>query len=174
MAQVLIDLYRGLVSAVYSNGLEDLHVRILDSDDKYEPDHASLFAACQYAVEHGGLIDHMYKSETEERIMDEPLARIPETLQLIAEDNQAASEEGRSVQQLDAAFAGGFLQAIADLNGFLRKLAESDPGEGRAAYQILHQFIDRQYGRYYDFCEDLNDSDRYIGGADRSAKTETD
>ena len=167
MAQVIIERYRGLVSSVYSDSLEELHVRVIDSDDVNDSEHAHLFAACRYAAERGGFIDNMDVPNDDAHVMEFPLTRPKETTQLIAEDNLVADGDGQFTQQMDAAFAGGFLQAVGDLNDFLRKQAESEPEKAGVAYQLLHRYIDRQFGRYFDLCEDINDPNRYTKATDQ-------
>lgn len=157
MAQVIVEVYRGIVDGLHSNSIEDLHVRVFDSDDKNDPDRNHLYAAYNYAINHGGMVDHMDRaSEDERHLMEEPLIRPSEALSLIPEDNQSPIQDGGDRQRLDAAFAAGYLQAVGELNVFLQTQAARRADRSHEVYQFLARFIDRQYGRYFDFCEDIN------------------
>lgn len=157
MAILIVDVYRGLVDGVYTSALEPLDVRVYDSDDKHDPERAHLYAACHYAVEHGGLKNCMYDgNKTYSGKEFRALARLPETLSLITAENRLPEQDGGVEQQLDAAFAAGYLAAVSELNQTLCDLLERDKGAAQAAYQTLQRYMDRQYERFFDFCEKLN------------------
>lgn len=162
MAQVIVEVYRGIIDGLHSNSMEDLHVRIFDSDDQNDPERGHLFAACDYAINHGGLTDHMNQPESEGvHLLEEPLICTPDVLRLITEDNQMCADAGGNKQQQAAAFAAGYLQAIGELNAFLRVQTTQNSEQGHNVFRILSRFIDRQYGRFFDFCEDINTPSRY-------------
>lgn len=157
MAILIVDVYRGLVDGVYTSALEPLDVRVYDSDDKHDPERAHLYAACHYAVEHGGLKNCMFNGDKPYSGKEFPaLARLPETFSLIAEENWLLEKDGGAEQQMDAAFAAGYLAAVSELNQTLCDLLERDKGAAQAAYQTLQRYMDRQYERFFDFCEKLN------------------
>lgn len=84
------------------------------------------------------------------------LARLPETLSLITAENRLPEQDGGVEQQLDAAFAAGYLAAASELNQTLCDLLESDKASAQTAYQTLQRYMDCQYERFFDFCEKLN------------------
>ncbi len=157
MAHLIIEVYRGLVEGAYTSALEPLDVHIFDSDDEHDPEHAHLYAACRYAVEHGNLkncLDDVGACNTGNEFP--ALSRPPEALSLIAEENWLPEQDGGTEQQLDAAFAAGYLAAASEMNQTLRDLLESDRGAAQAAYQTLQRYLDRHYKRFFDLCEELN------------------
>ena len=157
MAHLIIEVYRGLVEGIYTSALEPLDVHIFDSDDEHDPEHAHLYAACRYAVEHGNLKNSMDDVGAHHPGKEFPdLSRPPKALSLIAEENWLPEQDGGTEQQLDAAFAAGYLAAASEMNQALRDLLNRDRSAAQAAYLTLQRYLDRLYERFFDLCEKLN------------------
>lgn len=169
MATLIIEMSGGLVNEIYSTLREPLNIQIYDLDDRSDPEHAHLYAACTYAQQFGGLKPHFGRaSDHSERIWGS-LERRPESAALVSDLCRAASPEMLREQELDAAFLAGYLEAMGECKEFLDFLIM----EKRISPEIRHQMtliFDRQLEKYFEFAERLNTPEQYDGdGNEKSA-----
>lgn len=155
MATIIIDHNGGLINEFYSNLPEQVTIKDFVPDDEYD-DHAPSFAACSYAAEFGGLTAHFSAAPDKCPQLWKPLHRRPEALQLIADGYQALEEPARNEQALDAAFAAGYLEAVADLNTYISGLVQHDGIGPWQIHRILQQLQDQQLKKFFDFCQEIN------------------
>lgn len=160
MASIIIELSGGLVNEIYSNLTEPLNVQVYDLEDVSDPEHAYLYAACDYARRFGGLKPHFGRNIND---LDRPwssLERDPESATLVSELCRASSPEGIRNQELDAAFLAGYLESLGEYKVFMDFLLE----EKRVSPEVRHQMVqvfDRQLEKYYAFAELINTAERY-------------
>ena len=161
MAFLLVNLFRGIFEDIYTNSQDSFDVYVMDEDDRHNSDYSSYYAAYDYLARYGGLqkmgeggnpgtdpTDRSY-------IFRIPLARRPEAMGLIDKYHQAEGDAAFQ-QQLDAAFADGYLQCISEISQALN-LRQETHEDVSAAKKFLIPITTAQYERFVDFVERLND-----------------
>ena len=155
MATIIIDHDGGLLNEVYTNLPEPLQIKDFVSDDQYDSEHAGQYAACSYAAKHAALAAHFSGQTDPGPRLWTRLERRPDALNLIAEIFRSP-EDGTAVEQaLDSVFAAGYMEAVGDLNAFIRDEVYID-GEHREARRILRGLSDRMLEKFFEFCSQLN------------------
>lgn len=160
MALLLVNIDRGLFGRVYTNSQEPFDVYVVDEDDKNDLNHAGDYAAYEYLVRHGGLKrfreGYNESDSPDTYIFEHPLKRHPDVTDLIAEVFRAKEPDTALQQQLDAAFAAGYLQCVAELNRSLR-LEQKSRENISMINQFLTPILTTQYERFLKLVESLND-----------------
>lgn len=172
MAILLVDTYGSLFDSVYTNSLEPFVVHVTDSEDEHDPEHLAHYAACDYLARYGGL--HRYDDGAPAEIIRtfifrDPLERNSKALSLIAKEHKLSDDAGGAEQQLDAAFAAGYLECLSELSRSLQ--LKEDVGENIDVLRgILQPITTQQYERFLKFAESINDPERYSLREDEVAK----
>lgn len=163
MAILLVDSYGSIFDSVYTNCTEPLTVHITDSEDEHDPEHAGHYAACNFLAQYGGLrrYDDGAPSETVQTdIFRRPLERGSKALSLIAKEFQLPDDDSGAEQRMDAAFAAGYLECLSERSRSLQ-LKQDVNGNINALRNFLQPITSRQYERFLEFAESVNNPERY-------------
>ena len=162
MATLIIEMDGGLVNEVYSTLMEPLNIQVYDTDDKYDPEHAYLYAASTYALQFGGMKPQFRRGhDCSDRIWGS-LERRPESTALVSDLRRAASQAGIQAQAQDAAFLAGYLEALGECKEFIDCLSAEKRISVESRQQI-DRLLDRQMEKYFTFAEQVNTPERYDG-----------
>lgn len=160
MATLIIEMSGGLVNELYSTIGEPLNIQIYDLDDRNDPEHVHLFAACSYAQQFGGLTPHFGRAKDHSDRVWASLERRPESDILLSDLCRASTPEGQRQQELDAALLAGYLESLGECKEFLDSLIV----EKRVSPEVRRQMvrlIDRQLEKYFCFAEQINTPNGY-------------
>ena len=160
MAFLLVNLFRGIFEDIYTNSQDSFDVHVMDEDDRHDSDYSSYYAAYDYLIRYGSLQKMQAGgnpgTDPTDRscIFQKPLARRPEAMELIDKYHQADGDA--ALQQLDAAFAAGYLECISEISQSLN-LRQETHEDVSAAKKFLIPITTAQYERFVNFVESLND-----------------
>lgn len=163
MKKMIIEIEDGIVSGVYTSLPEDIEILIKDSDDKHDEDRVQDYYMLQQLIDRGCIEDTLYQEMNPEEEPSLPSKLNPNVFLLIKEANTAKTEDGKRMQQLNAAFIDGYLTAHAEITRFIWKMHRSKDKEiqntVRVLSEILEPLILKQNDHYFKLCEFVNRSE---------------
>lgn len=181
MRKLIIELCRGILSAVYSDSVEPLDIQVIDDEDRHDEERAANYHQIQRLIEHGCLID-IYndpvipdgKPNDDSNRENNPLRLSPNAFLLVPEPWEAKTENGRLLQKLDTAFIDGLLNAWGRFERFILSLNRSQFPEEREVGATLLRYLEpvrRQMNVDYDaFCKRILESETYDRAVEESEK----
>ncbi len=163
MKKMIIEIEGGVVSGVYTSLPEDIEILIKDSDDKHDDDRVQDYYMLQQLIDRGCIEDTLYQEMNPEEEPSISAMLNPNVFLIIKDANTAKTEEGKHMQQLNAAFIDGYLTAQAEITRFIWKMYRSkDKDNQNKAHMLsamLKPLIQQQHDHYFKLCEFVNRSD---------------
>lgn len=160
MKKLIIEIEDGIVSGVYTSIPEDIEILIKDSDDRHDEDRVQDYYMLQQLIDHGCVADILYQEMNPEEEPNIPSMLNPNVFLLITEANTAKTEDGKRMQQLNAAFIDGYLTAQAEITRFMWKMYRSKDKETQNKVCMLSEtlkpLIQKQHDHYSKLCEFIN------------------
>lgn len=170
MKKLIIEIEGGIVSGVYASLPEDIEILIKDSDDKHDDERVQDYYTLQQLIDHGCIKDILYQEMNPEEEPSIPSMLNPNVFVLIKEASTAKTEEGKHMQQLNAAFIDGYLTAQAEITRFIRKMYRSkdkdSQNKARMLSEMLEPLIQKQHDHYFKLCEFINQPDFFDQSGD--------
>lgn len=170
MKKMIIEIEGGIVSAVYTSLPEDIEILIKDSDDRHDDDRVQEYYMLQQLIDRGCIEDTLYQEMNSEEDPSIPSMLNPNVFLIIKEANTAKTEEGKRMQQLNAAFIDGYLTAQAEIIRFIWKMHRSKEKDTQNKVCILSEtlkpLIQKQYDHYSKLCDFINQPDFFDQSGD--------
>lgn len=163
MKKMIIEIEDGIVSGVYTSLPEDIEILIKDSDDQHDDDRVQDYYMMQQLIDRGCIKDTLYQEMNPEEEPCIPSMLNPNVFLIIKDANAAKTEEGKHIQQLNAAFIDGYLTAQAEITRFIWKMHRSKDKDMQNKVhmlsEILEPLIQKQHDHYFKLCEFVNRPD---------------
>ena len=176
MARVIISTDGGVLLDVHTDASEPIQYLMVDEQDKFDDIRAPAYMACERLLQAGFLTAcseikvpvHLGETAADApgqenmRKEDKGCPQLgTEGFDLICDDNQADTGDGKILQKLDAAFVNGYLAASAELSSFIGGLFRAHDPRAADVYTALRLLLDRQSDNYFVSCARINDRTLY-------------